>query len=52
MEDQTGSVWRAVSGGGPPRVSMVQPTQAGQGYNFAVTCFPSLDWPLVGRVFP
>jgi len=38
--------------GGPPRVSMVQPTEAGHDYNFAVTYFPSLDRPLVGRVFP
>jgi hypothetical protein len=42
----------ALSGGGPPRVSMMQSTEAGHDYNFAVTCFPSLDRPVVGRVFP
>src|SRR5262249_2072079 len=31
---------------------MVEPAHARQTYNFTVTCFPSLDRPLVRRVFP
>ena len=52
--DQTGNRFpsEALSGSGPPDIAMVEPAHARQTYNFTVTCFPSLDRPLVRRVFP
>ena len=43
---------QALSYSGTPRGPMVQSTHAGQGCNSAITCFPSLHQPHLGRVLP